>query len=129
MRYRLKNKYDQKRIEECLGHSITDRITKAFLKKADGDKSIRVTSRIGNIIVRLDIPVVLVTRAQDYDPEKWNPYPYVDPPEKGSFQVETEDGNGYMAFHNPKEGFTRVSDELEDVVPIPDVVKFRDWQR
>lgn len=134
MKYRLKDQEFQKRLDELTNGDFTKKLESEARKKfVDilnqdvvqvyfGDFDI-FANRF-SVVFRLDE----VEEIPEYDPNCWNPFPKVTPPEGVWMRVETDMGFGFKARFQ----FGDWLDNRNYIVGPPDgidgtVVRFRPW--
>ena len=132
MKYRLKDQEFQKRLDELTNGDFTKKLESEARKKfVDilnqyvvqvyfGDFDI-FTNRF-SVVFRLDE----VEEIPEYDPNSWNPYPDVAPPEGVWMRVETANGFGFKVRYFHGDWIDNRHDMIDEFSDGK-VVKFRPW--
>lgn len=103
MKYRLKDRELQKKLDEISGGDFSVRLN----DEGKIDRSIKICFCLMDFDAHFDYEVYpdMLEEVQDYNPKAWNNYPEVDPPEGVLMRVELNDGGRKCAlFHHFSDG-------------------------
>lgn len=93
--YKLKDKERQEALERALS-GFSARFQKACSDQFGTSSAIYVTG--DEHVWAVLIPADEIEKVQEYDPKKWNAFPYVEPPDDVLMRVETSDGKKKCAY-------------------------------
>lgn len=96
MKYRLKDRELQKKLDEISGGDFSVRLN----DEGKIDRSIKICFCLMDFDAHFDYEVFpdMVEEVQDYNPKAWNKFPEVEPPEGVLMRVERSDGYKTCAY-------------------------------
>lgn len=94
MKYRLKNQDLQRRLEEFLGKEFVE---EALIKGDVDNYILTIYADLGDgSYVDIGIHIDDIKEIEEYDPDGWNNFPAVTPPEGVPMRCITQTGMGFM---------------------------------
>lgn len=133
MKFKLKNQTQQAEIEEKFPE-FDKHLQKQCQKQMDDETDfVLITfkpSENSRVVIAIPKEEVLVT--PEYNPDAWNDFPEVTPPEGILMRVETKTGGRFCA--TVKDGRWIVDTQIKDpeggmiLAEIDDVKRFRPWE-
>lgn len=132
MKYRLKNKELQRKLDEISGNDFSKNLNNEARRKFVGILGREIIqvyfgdfdafANRFSVVFELDE----VEEIREYDPRAWNKFPEVTPPKEQDMRVEVGEGCGYMAWWD---GFNwrTGNHHYEKAYFLENVKRFRTW--
>lgn len=129
-KYRLKDQDLQKALEKA-APGFSKALERDFGTTCDKNHSliyVGVKDNDRNTYVEINIPNCWVEKIKEYDPDEWNSYPDVTPPEGELMRVEFNNLYGQVVRCCAIFCFGKWVNSTEHDVEVKDVFRFRPWE-